>query len=128
MDPLTCHAGLGTKPASWRCTDTANPVVPQRELQYKCVISKSQAWTQESIPHQAGGQRAARLLEPQVGDKNPPTTALKSDDTAHGDTGVPSGPLRERPGLSQEIQLLDPKLLSRLQAGVRLRLETHSHP
>ena len=29
---LTHGAGLGIKPASWCCRDTANPVVPQQKL------------------------------------------------------------------------------------------------
>lgn len=32
LDPLTCCAGLGIEPASWRCRDTVYPIVPQQEL------------------------------------------------------------------------------------------------
>ena len=32
LDPLTHCAGQGIELASWRCRDTADPIVPQREL------------------------------------------------------------------------------------------------
>ena len=32
LDPLTHCAGLGIKPASWHCGDTANPIVSQQKL------------------------------------------------------------------------------------------------
>ena len=33
LDPLTFCAWQGIQPVSWHCRDTANPLVPQRELQ-----------------------------------------------------------------------------------------------